>query len=118
MEEQKLKELLESLVPEMRRGTVVLCVLALLKKPTYGYSLVGALEQKGLPVEANTLYPLMRRLEKQGLLQSEWETAGAKPRKYFKTTQAGRALAAKLADYWENTVCSMRAILEGDGDET
>ena len=61
------EELFAPMEKELRRGTLVLCVLCQLEWPMYGYSLVGALPKKGVPVEANTLYPLLRRLEGQGL---------------------------------------------------
>ena len=76
-------EIVSGLILEFRRGTLIMVVLAQLNKPMYGYSLVKELEGKGIPIEGNTLYPLLRRLESQGLLKSEWETDAAKPRKYY-----------------------------------
>ena len=66
------EETLAGLLMELRRGTIVLCVLSQLKQPRYGYDLVKILGRHHMPVEANTLYPLLRRLEGQGLLQSSW----------------------------------------------
>ncbi|MBQ0058456.1 MAG: PadR family transcriptional regulator [Lachnospiraceae bacterium] len=85
---------------EMRRGTIVLCVLSLLDKPSYGYNLVNELGEQGLAVEANTLYPLLRRLSSRGLLEDSWDTSGAKPRKYYKITDKGRALRKKMQQEW------------------
>ena len=62
----------------------------------YGYSLVKELEGKGIPIEGNTLYPLLRRLESQGLLKSEWETDAAKPRKYYIITEDGKLVYKKI----------------------
>ena len=76
--------MLTNLELELRRGTLVLSVLSQLAQPRYGYSLVQGLESKRVSIDPNTLYPLLRRLEKQGLLYSEWETGGPKPRKYYR----------------------------------
>ena len=101
---------------ELRRGTITLCVLARLQEPTYGYHLIGHLSNCGIPVEANTLYPLLRRLEGQGLLASEWNTDGAKPRKYYCATPFGNEVLAELKKHWQATVQSMNQILEGIKD--
>ena len=85
---------------ELRRGTVVLACLLILKRPNYGYALLEALEQRGFGVDANTLYPLLRRLEKQGLLVSEWNTDDARPRKFYRTSDDGTELATQLSRDW------------------
>ncbi|TCN49888.1 PadR family transcriptional regulator [Rhodococcus sp. SMB37] len=72
----------------------------MLRTPGYGYGLLEALAAAGVAVDANTLYPLLRRLEKQGLLVSEWNTDEARPRKFYRTSEAGEALAASLLDEW------------------
>jgi DNA-binding PadR family transcriptional regulator len=105
---------------ELRRGTVVLCVLASLKVPKYGYSLIDILSKTGISIEANTLYPLMRRLEEQELLASEWNTEGAKPRKYYSLTDYGKEVLAELKKQWQITAKKMNEILEdleGIGNE-
>ena len=107
------KELVSSLLLEMRRGTLVLGVLAKLKQPTYGYSLIGDLAQSGIAIEANTLYPLLRRLEGQGLLESSWNTEGAKPRKYYTTTKLGREVLDEMAEHWRKASASLDEMLEG-----
>ncbi|MFV0350846.1 MAG: PadR family transcriptional regulator [Oscillospiraceae bacterium] len=111
MQEQ---EILAGQVLELRRGTIVLCVLSRLQQPMYGYNLVTALSQSGLPVEANTLYPLLRRLEGQGLLESRWETGGTKPRKYYQTTLLGKEIFTSLKQHWQDTVQSVSTILQED----
>lgn len=90
-----------SLVMEMRRGTIVLVVLCCLDEPMYGYSLVDELARKGVPVEANTLYPLLRRLSSQGLLDNRWDTSNSKPRKYYVITEKGRILREDLKKQWD-----------------
>lgn len=107
-------ELISGFLQEMRRGTVILCVLAKLQQPAYGYNLVADLARRGFAIEANTLYPLLRRLEGQGLLQSAWNTDAAKPRKYYSTTDFGRDVLVELKAHWHNAVQSMNKILEDD----
>ncbi|WP_221326622.1 PadR family transcriptional regulator [Actinoplanes sp. L3-i22] len=85
---------------ELRRGTVVVASLTVLRTPGYGYSLLETLSRAGFEVEANTLYPLLRRLEAQGLLTSEWNTEEPRPRKFYRTTEQGETLADTLRDEW------------------
>ncbi len=86
----------EGHLQEMRRGTIVLASLRLLREPGYGYGLLEQLSAAGFPTDANTLYPLLRRLEKQGYLASEWNTDEARPRKFYRTSDAGIRLADTL----------------------
>ena len=106
------KELFTGMVMELRRGTVVLCALCKLKEPMYGYNLLGEISECGIPVEANTLYPLLRRLESQGLLVSEWNTQEAKPRKYYRTTPFGDEICKKLTEQWNQMSESMKRVIE------
>jgi DNA-binding PadR family transcriptional regulator len=85
---------------ELRRGTVVVACLATLRHPSYGYALLETLADAGLSVDANTLYPLLRRLEKQGLLNAEWNTDEARPRKFYRTSDDGLAVLDALLDDW------------------
>ena len=75
----------------------------------YAAAVCGA----GMPTEAGTLYPLLRRLEKQGLLTSEWETEGAKPRKYYAVTPAGREVYGRLRIQWQEMTEAIGRILDG-----
>ncbi len=81
---------------ELRRGVVVLACLLVLRTPDYGYALLKNLAAAGIPSDANTIYPLLRRLEERGLLASEWNTDDSRPRKFYRTTPAGAELAAQL----------------------
>jgi len=83
---------------ELRRGTVVVASLIALEQPGYGYGLLRTLADAGLSVDGNTLYPLLRRLEDQGLLTSEWDTSGSKPRKFYRTSELGGEVRAALLD--------------------
>lgn len=87
-------------IQELRRGTVVLACLVRLQRPNYGYALLESLNALGILVDANTLYPLLRRLENQGMLASEWNTEEARPRKFYRTSPAGEQLAAALITDW------------------
>jgi PadR family transcriptional regulator PadR len=89
-------ELLENHRQELRRGTVVLACLLALREPGYGYGLLKTLDAAGIQSDGNTVYPLLRRLEERGLLSSEWNTDESRPRKFYKTTPAGDALATQL----------------------
>jgi len=107
-------EVISGFLLELRRGTVVLCVLSKLARPAYGYNLVADLAGSGIAIEANTLYPLLRRLEAQGLLESAWNTDAAKPRKYYATTNFGKEVLVELKEHWHNAVMSVNNILEDD----
>ena len=106
------EETIGALLQELRRGTIVLCVLGQLAKPKYGYDLVKRLTDHHLRVEANTLYPLLRRLEAQGLLKSSWETDTAKPRKYYMRTALGDEVLSVLTEHWKQTTQSVQSLLE------
>lgn len=94
----------------MRRGSVVVASLLMLRTPGYGYGLLESLAEAGIAVDANTLYPLLRRLEKQGLLVSEWNTDEARPRKFYRTSTAGEELAATLLDEWSTLARSLESL--------
>ena len=98
---------------ELRRGTLVISVLASLKDAQYGYSLIQHLEQKGISIEGNTLYPLLRRLEKQTLLESKWDVDSSKPRKYYVVTKNGILVLEALQQTWLETVKKMNDLLGG-----
>lgn len=109
-----VEETVSGLVLELRRGTLILLVLSQLKTPMYGYSLVKKLNDHQIPMDANTLYPLMRRLEGQGLLASQWDTGESKPRKYYKITEEGLAVLEKTRAYWNTFSKNVDVLLEGE----
>ena len=86
---------------ELRRGVVVLATLSQLRTPRYGYELRQTLADRGLPIEEGTLYPLLRRLETQGLLNSEWKIEDGPPRRYYSLNSDGRRLLEKLTKSWQ-----------------
>ncbi len=102
---------------ELRRGIVVLAVLSQMDTARYGYSLIQRLAEQGLDIEEGTLYPLLRRLEKQGLLESEWEISESRPRKYYRISPVGRDALNTLRADWAETVEVMRRILQGENHD-
>jgi PadR family transcriptional regulator, regulatory protein PadR len=101
----------ERATQELKRGVLQMAVLALLQRRAYGYDLLRVLSDRGLPSEEGTLYPVLRRLEGEGLLRSEWDTSGARPRKYYEATATGRAAVEALAAEWSRVDTSLRSIL-------
>lgn len=99
---------------ELRRGALVLAVLTQLRQVQYGYSLRQALAERGMAIEEGTLYPLLRRLEGQGLLASEWKIESGPPRRYYRLNDAGEALLAELTVTWNALVGTMAGLLEGN----
>lgn len=109
-------EVVSGLILELRRGTLIMLVLSRLRKPKYGYELVKQLKESEIPIEANTLYPLMRRLESQGLLKSEWNTSETKPRKYYKTTEDGLIVLGRVEEYWKKFSTNVDSLLEVENE--
>ncbi|GGL11910.1 PadR family transcriptional regulator [Planomonospora parontospora] len=106
------EDLIQSQAQELRRGTVVLACLMLLEQPQYGYALLETLNRAGVAVDGNTLYPLLRRLEKQGLLTSEWNTEESRPRKFYRASPEGSRVGALLAREWEDLVTTIQRLIE------
>lgn len=109
-----MSDLLNSLTTELRRGTLTLAVLSQLKTPQYGYSLVQLLEKSGVSIDQSTLYPLLRRLEKQELVTSSWDTTESRPRKYYEINEFGLKIYNELKAEWEKMTQELAFILEGD----
>lgn len=109
-----MEDIMSSLSTELKRGTLTLLVLSQLKSKEYGYSLVQKLEEKQIPIEAGTLYPLLRRLEKQELLDSEWDTSENRPRKFYTLSKKGLAVYEQLKKQWEIISLSMEKVLRED----
>ena len=104
------EEALDTHLQELRRGTVVLACLQLLREAGYGYGLLQQLQERGFDTDANTLYPLLRRLEKQGHLVSEWNTDEARPRKFYRTSTTGESLADTLTAEWRALTAAIAAL--------
>ncbi len=107
-----MEEIVSGLIQELRRGTLILLVLSQTQSPTYGYHLVRTFHENQIPIDANTLYPLLRRLEAQGLLKSQWDTGESKPRKYYQITQEGKRVLEQTKAYWKQFSAKVDAMLE------
>lgn len=90
----------DKIAQELRRGVLIVAVLSQLRAETHGYALMSTLAEHGMPIDQGTLYPLLRRLESQGLLASSWNTEGARPRRYYAITLAGVAVLDALERDW------------------
>src|SRR5215470_18603785 len=95
-------ELFETLRLELRRGSLVLAVLAQLRTEQYGYTLRKALADHGLEVDEGTLYPLLRRLESQGLLASEWREEDKRNKRFYKISRDGKQVLKLLLVEWQS----------------
>jgi PadR family transcriptional regulator PadR len=104
-------ELLENLRLELRRGAVVLAVLAALRTEQYGYTLRKALADQGMTVEEGTLYPLLRRLEAQLLLVSEWREEDNRSKRFYRLSSEGRQMLKLLAAEWKGITASLNRML-------
>lgn len=107
-----MKDLDGKMETELKRGIFQIAVLSLLAQPRYGYQIGRLLADHGLAVEEGTLYPLLRRMEEQGLLESWWVTEQARPRKYYRTTEDGRGSLRALLEAWGRVDAALRRILE------
>ena len=103
---------IEKLTLELRRGVIVLACLSQLDEPSYGYELQQRLAAQGMEIEQGTLYPLLRRLEEQGLLGEEWIVEASRPRKYYRLTDAGTRARAELKEQWDEMSAVLDALLE------
>ena len=112
MNKQELSATIEKLVQEIRRGNLVLATLSQLGEPRYGYALIERLADQGLEIEQGTLYPLLRRLEEQGLLESEWNVEGSRPRRYYVISPAGGEVLEALTQEWEHLAAVMNDLLK------
>jgi len=108
-------QLLDSLRLELRRGCLVVAVLAQLREEHYGYTLRKALADKGLAIEESTLYPLLRRLETQGLLTSQWREEDKRNKRFYRLSPAGEATLTQLLAEWRGLNTSLENIL-GPGE--
>ena len=104
----------ENLRLELRRGALVLAVLARLQTEHYGYALRKSLAEQGMDIDENTLYPLLRRLETQGLLDSEWREEAKRPKRFYRLSVDGRAVLARLLEQWTDLDASLRRISTED----
>src|SRR5499427_4345559 len=99
--------LFENLRMELRRGSLVLAVMAQLRSEHYGYTLRKALATRGMDVDEGTLYPLLRRLESQGLLSSEWREEDKRNKRFYILSEDGKQILKQLLAEWKNIDASL-----------
>ena len=104
-------ESFENAILELRRGVIVLAVLSKLGEEQYGYSLINGFKEQGFEIDQGTLYPLLRRLETQGLLNSKWRIEADRPRRYYSLSAEGRVLLPRLKNEWNSIVLIMKKML-------
>ena len=102
---------------ELRRGVIVLATLSQLREAQYGYSLRQALADQGMSVEEGTLYPLLRRLEGQGLLASEWRIQDGPPRRYYTLSETGKQLYADLTQSWRALSANIERLVSDSAED-
>jgi PadR family transcriptional regulator PadR len=105
-------DLFENLRLELRRGTLILAVLARLRTEQYGYTLGRVLAEDGLAIDENTLYPLLRRLESQGLLLSEWREENKRSKRFYRLSPDGEAILTQLLTEWRALNAALHQIVE------
>ena len=105
-------EVLENLRSELRRGSLIVAVLAQLGTEQYGYTLRKSLEEHGIAIDEGTLYPLLRRLETQGLLASEWREHEKRNKRFYRLSPQGELVLEELLQDWESLSASIQSILQ------
>jgi PadR family transcriptional regulator PadR len=108
-----LDDLFENLRNELRRGSLVLAVLTQLRSEQYGYTLRKALAEHGMAIDEGTLYPLLRRLETQGLLVSEWREEEKRNKRFYRLSPEGKLILKQLLAEWKSIDSSLNGILKG-----
>jgi PadR family transcriptional regulator PadR len=104
-------DILENVRLELRRGCLILAVLGQLKTEHYGYTLRKALADRGIAIDEGTLYPLLRRLESQGLLVSEWREEDKRNKRFYRLSREGRQTLTLLLGEWKTLTASLDRIL-------
>jgi len=109
---QSNADLFENLRLELRRGCLIVAVLAQLRTEQYGYTLRKSLADDGLAIDEGTLYPLLRRLESQGLLVSQWREEDKRNKRFYRLSSAGEPILKQLLDEWQSINASLERILQ------
>ena len=105
-------DIFETLRPELRRGSLILAVLGRLRREHYGYTLRKALAEAGVEIDEGALYPMLRRLETQGLLTSEWREEEKRNKRFYRLSPLGAEILARLVAEWRALNRSLDGILD------
>ena len=111
-------DLFENLRLELRRGCLVVAVLAALRQEQYGYTLRKMLAEHGIAIDESTLYPLLRRLETQSLLRSEWREEEKRKKRFYRITNEGDMVLKQLLTEWQNMDSALQAVTKEQGHGT
>lgn len=111
MTDTTISDQTQSLVQELRRGVIILAVLSQLHEEQYGYSLMKRLEELGMQIDQGTLYPLLRRLEEQDLLQSDWRVDTSRPRRYYVLSETGKKVLIEMTTEWSKIKATVDNLL-------
>jgi DNA-binding PadR family transcriptional regulator len=114
MPNNTLQEQVQNLVQELRRGVIVLAVLSQLHEEQYGYELMKCLEDQGMQVDQGTLYPLLRRMEDQGLLASNWRVETSRPRRYYVLSEFGGKVLKEMTAEWSRIKTTVDELLANE----
>ncbi len=117
MAKETNKSKTESMIQELRRGALVLAILSQLTHEKYGYLLRDRLSKQGLDIKEGTLYPMLRRLESQDLLNSRWEITENRPRRYYRISENGKQVYSQLRSQWRSLAQVMERLLAIDKEE-
>jgi DNA-binding PadR family transcriptional regulator len=112
MTNETIQEQTQNLVQELRRGVIILAVLSQLHEEQYGYSLMKRLEEQGMQIDQGTLYPLLRRLEEQELLESNWRVDTSRPRRYYILSEFGKRVLQEMTTEWSRIKTTVDQLLE------
>jgi PadR family transcriptional regulator, regulatory protein PadR len=108
-------DIIESLRLELRRGTLILAVLGALRTEKYGYTLRSELADQGVEIDEGALYPMLRRLETQGLLSSEWREDAKRQKRFYRLSDDGAAALSQLTEEWRGMNRAIETILKEGG---
>lgn len=111
MTDDTIQSQTQSLVQELRRGVIILAVLSQLNEEQYGYSLMKRLEEQGMQIDQGTLYPLLRRLEEQSLLDSNWRVETSRPRRYYILNEFGIKVLQEMTQEWSRIKTTVDELL-------
>ena len=111
MTDTTISDQTQSLVQELRRGVIILATLSQLHEEQYGYSLMKRLEELGMQIDQGTLYPLLRRLEEQDLLQSDWRVDTSRPRRYYVLSETGKKVLIEMTTEWSKIKATVDNLL-------
>ena len=105
-------EVFENLRFELRRGSLILAVLGALRTEQYGYTLRKSLVESGMAIDEGTLYPLLRRLESQGLLTSQWREEDKRNKRFYRLSAEGKLILKQLLQEWRDIDCALKEVIE------